>query len=320
LNKVLITGADGFIGKALCDVLLRNGHKVRGTVLSEDLIEHLPGGVEPLISGDIGDAMDLRPIFKDTDVVIHLAARVHVMCETIVDPMAEFMRVNAEGTRKLAIAAAAMDVKKFVFLSSIKVNGEATYGKPFSADDPPDTKDPYGISKMKAEEAIKNICYSSDMEFYIIRPTLVYGPAVKGNFLRLVNLVDKGVPLPLGGIKNARDILYLGNLVDALSRLTVSNIPGNETYLISDDEHISTPRLIETIANAMEKKARLINIPSGMLKMIGKIIGKSDEIDRLIGSLCVDSGKIQKVLGWRPPFSFEEGIKATVRWYREERM
>ncbi len=319
MKKILVTGADGFIGKALCEVLSRNGHEVHGAVLSEDLAGHLPDKVVPVVCGDIGGDADLTDITRGIDLVIHLAARVHVMRETVDDPLREFMRVNAEGTRNLARAASVEGVKKFIFLSSVKVNGEATYGRPFTAGDQPNTRDPYGISKFKAEEAIKDVCADKKMGFCIVRPTLVYGPGVKGNFLRLLKWVDKGIPLPLGGVKNLRSMIYLENLIDALSALVEADDVRDEVFLISDDEDMSTPQLIRVIANAMGKKPRLVNLPPGILKVMGTMIGKADEVDRLTGSLCVDNEKIQNMLKWQPPFSFEEGVNATVKWYRKER-
>ena len=310
---VLVTGANGFVGRALCAELARCGYLVRGAVRESSRAIELPG--EVVAVGDLGGDTDWSPALAGVQVVIHLAARVHVMQETAVDPGAVFRDVNVRATSGLARAAALHGVKRFVYVSSIKVNGEATTDKPFTPDDVPHPQDSYAVSKWEAEQVVRRIAKESGLEVAVVRPPLVYGPGVGGNFLRLLKLIERGVPLPLASIDNRRSMIYIGNLAAALITCAAHPAAAGTTYLVSDGEDVSTPQLIATLARLMEKSPRLWPFPSVILHSMGRLIGKADEIERLIGSLQVDSSRIRNKLGWTPPFAVEQGLAETIRWF-----
>lgn len=254
---------------------------------------------------------------RGIDVVVHLAARVHVMKDAVHDPLVAFRQVNVTGTVALARAAAGRGVKRFVFLSSIKVNGEQTTENPFRETDPPHPQDPYAVSKWEAEQALMRISAETGMEVAILRPPLVYGPRVRANFLRLLRWVDQGVPLPLAAVRNRRSMIYLGNLVDAIVTCIEHPAVAGRTYLLSDGEDVSTPDLIRRIAVALGRTPRLWPLPVGGLRALGALTGKGAEIDRLLQSLQVDSGRFHREAGWQPPFTLSQGVGQTVDWYRE---
>ncbi len=311
--RLLVTGANGFVGHALCVEALRRGLSVKGAMRSAG---ELPPGVEPVVVGPIDGETDWVEALRGADVVIHLAARVHVMKDTAADPLAEFLRVNLQGTEQLARQAAQAGVKRLVYVSSIKVNGEqATETQPFVEADKPDPQDAYGISKWQAEQALQRIAHETGLEFVIVRPPLVYGPNVKGNFLKLLQAVDKGLPLPLAGANKPRSMIYVGNLVDVLIACATHPAAAGQTYLVSDGMDVSTAELAEYISLHMGRPNRWFYLPLPWLKMFGTFFGVGGQIDRLTSSLCVDSDRIQKQLGWRPPFTLDEGIHATVAWY-----
>jgi nucleoside-diphosphate-sugar epimerase len=315
--RILITGANGFVGHALCAEVLRRGMSVKGAVrFSGDL----PAGVEPMVVGPIDGETDWAEALRGVDVVIHLAARVHVMKDTAADPLAEFLRVNLHGTEQLARQAAQAGVKRLVYVSSIKVNGERTSEERlFAETDEPNPQDPYGISKWQAEQALQRIAHETGLEVVIVRPPLVYGPGVKGNFIKLLATVDKGIPLPLAGANKPRSMIYVGNLIDAL--IACATHPGavNQVYLVSDTQDVSVAELSKTISLGLGRPNRWFYFPLSWLRTLGKILGKSAQVDRLVTPLCIDPGKIQRELGWLPPFTLQEGIRATVAWYREDR-
>ena len=237
------------------------------------------------------------------------------MRETSGDPFTVFRKVNTEGTSQLARMAADAGVKRLVFLSTVKVNGEKTEKHPFTEEHTPQPQDPYAISKFEAEQALHNISDATGLEMVILRPPLVYGQSVKANFLRLLDMVNKNIPLPLSMVNNKRSMIYIGNLVDAIIRCIEHPDAVNKTFLVSDGQDISTPDLIRMIAGAMGKKARLFPCPAPLLKMIGNVAGKSDEIERLTGSLQIDSAKIRRELSWTPPFTMEQGLRMTADWF-----
>ncbi|MBI5418336.1 SDR family oxidoreductase [Candidatus Poribacteria bacterium] len=309
--NILITGANGFVGQVLCTTLLARGFNVRGAVRTKD---SLPKKIPTIIINNIGTKTNWDDALKDIDVVIHLAAKVHEMKKSP-DMLDEYRKVNTFGTEQLAKSAAKFGVKRIVFLSTIKVNGEETKEKPFTENDIPNPQDPYGISKWEAEQALKKIGNEQKIEIVILRTPLVYGPNVKANFLRLIKLVDKNIPIPLLNIKNNRSMIYIGNLADAIIACISNPKASGETFLLRDKEDISTSGLIKKIAFAKNKKPILLPCPIFLLKIVGTIIGKKDEIDRLTGSLCIDDTKIRNILGWVPPFSTDEGIKETIKWY-----
>lgn len=309
--RVLVTGASGFVGTRLCQLLESGGH---------DLIRvgrdtGAPGQVHV---GDIGAGSDWTSALGPghggaPDAVVHLAARVHVMADAAADPLAEFRRVNVAGTLNLARQAAAAGVKRFVYVSSIKVNGETTpAARPFRADDTPAPQDAYAVSKHEAEAGLQALAAASALEVVIVRPPLVYGPGVKGNFASLVRWVRKGVPLPLAAIHNRRSLVALDNLADFIA--LCANRKGSpqaagQVFLVADGDDLSTPELLRRVARAYGTRARLVPVPEGWLHMAAGLVGRSAEADRILGSLTVDISKAQAVLGWRPAVTMEQQLR-----------
>ncbi|MCL7945105.1 SDR family oxidoreductase [Marinobacter sp. ATCH36] len=308
-NKILITGATGFVGNRLVQCL--SEEKLWPIVALTRNFIPVPFAsqtvtVPELSSSALNSTLDLGKV----DVIVHLAARVHVMNDDAVDPLWEFRRTNVEGTCALAEQAARSGVKRFVFLSSIKVNGEFTKpGVPFTAKDALAPSDPYGQSKADAEEALFAIARKTRMEIVIIRPPLVYGPGVKGNFNNMAKLVKKGFPLPLGAIHNKRSLISLDNLVDLIITCIDHPAAANQVFLAADGEDLSTSDLLCRVAAAMGKPSRLIPFPAGLLQFGALLLGKRATAQRLLGSLQVDISKARNLLGWQPPLSVEEGLK-----------
>ena len=315
MTTFLVTGASGFVGQALCAELLRKGHAVRGAVRSQ--ASSIPPMVRTTVVGDIGAGTNWTAALDGVEIVIHLAARVHVMHESATDPLAEFRSVNTAGTEHLARCAAASGVKRMVYVSSIKVNGELTSdGQKFSEADMPAPQDPYGISKWEAEQALHRVARETGLEVVIVRPPLVYGPGVKGNFAQMLNVLARGIPLPFASLQNQRSLIYLGNLVDALIACTTHPAAAGQTYLVSDGEDVSTPDLLRRLAVAMGAPSRLLPCPGLLLRLAGKLAGKPQQVERLLGSLQVDGDKIRRDLNWVPPYSLQQGLQATAEWYR----
>lgn len=314
---ILVTGADGFVGSALCDRLRSEELAVRSVV--RKLKPRSDNDLNVAI-GDISAGTDWALALKDVTHVVHLAARVHVMNDGSPDALAEFRRMNVAGTLNLARQAAAAGVRRFVFLSSIKVNGETTpFKRPFSSDDLPGPEDPYGISKHEAEQGLRQIKAETGMEVVVLRPPLVYGPGVKGNFLRLMQAIDKRRPLPLGAIQNQRSLIYLGNLVDAIRLCLTHPKAAGETFLVSDGDDVSTPDLVRRIAAALERLPFLLPVPVSWMRWAGRVLGKQAAVDRLLGSLYVDITPLREELGWTPPYTMQEGLEATAQWYRKNK-
>jgi nucleoside-diphosphate-sugar epimerase len=300
--KICVTGATGFVGSALCKALAVSGH---------DLVKVVRKGKEAgmVAVGDIGAATVWVEAVAGCDVVVHLAARVHVMHETAADPAALFDAVNTVGTRKLVQAAAAAGVKRFVFVSTVKVNGERTAsGHPFTETDAPAPQDAYARSKYQAEEDLKQLAAQKGMEWVIIRPPLVYGPGVKANFAALAKATGKGWPLPLGSIRNQRSMVALDNLVDFISCCTYHPQAANQIFLISDGHDLSTPELVRQLALAAEATARLPCIPVALLKTAAALLGKKGVVERMSESLQVDISKARTLLKWVPPVTVEQGL------------
>lgn len=308
----LITGATGFVGSALCQLLEHSEHTVYGVVRSDAV---LPPSVTPILVSSIAE-LDDHPILPQIDVVIHLAARVHQMNDTAADPLSEFRSVNTEATKSLAIAAATAGVKRFVYLSSIKVNGDGQ-ASPYTERSAPQPADAYGISKWEAECALNEIAATTDLEIVILRPPLVYGAGVKANFLNLMNLVKTGIPLPLGGIHNQRSLVYVGNLVDAIVTCATHPQAAGQTFLVSDSTDVSTPELVRKISESMRKPVRLMPISPVILTNLARILGKTATLDRLFGSLTIDSSKLRQTLNWQPPFTLEQGLEQTARGFQD---
>ena len=313
--KVLVTGASGFVGEAVVLKLLVDQQfspiaAARGATRLQGLCPVQPFD---LIHTKVLPALD------DVQVVIHAAARVHVMNETAVDALAEFRKVNVEGTLNLAQRAAKSGVKRFIFISSIKVNGESTHpGKPFTADDRPNPQDPYGVSKYEAEEALKQLGRATGMEVVIIRPPLVYGPGVKANFLSMLNWLNKGIPLPLGAIRNQRSLVAIGNLVSLVVTCIDHPLAANQTFLVSDGEDLSTTQLLHRLSRALGKPARLLPMPELLLTLAASALGKKAIAQRICGSLQVDIAKNRELLGWVPPVSMDKAMRQTAGHYLEK--
>ncbi len=270
--------------------------------------------------GEIDSETNWVDALRNIDVVIHLAARVHVMKDTSADPLAEFLKINLHGTVNLAKQAANAGVKRFVYVSSIKVNGERTSETaPFTGLEKPDPQDHYAISKWQAEQALRRIAQEANLEVVIVRPPLVYGPGVKGNFSSLLAAIDRGIPLPLASASNARSLVYVGNLVNALITCATHPAAAGQTYLVNDGEDVSTAVLIEKIASAFGRNSRSFHFPPTLLRAAAALAGRSSQIDRLLGSLRVSSEKIRGELSWSPPYTLEQGLRATAEWYRAER-
>lgn len=308
--KILVTGANGFVGKALCAELLTRRISVRAMMRS---LKSSIDGTEAAIISAINGQTNWTNALQDIEVVIHLAARVHVMKDNSADPLSEFRKVNVAGTEQLARSAAASGVKRFVYVSSIKVNGEGTSGNEcFTEADSPDPQDPYGVSKWEAEQVLHRVAAETGLEVVIVRPPLVYGEGVKGNFAQMLKVLDRGLPLPLASVHNQRSLIYVGNLVDALIVCATHPAAAGQTYLVSDGEDVSTSELLRQLGAAMGHPARLFPCPQALLKLAGCLTGKADQVERLLGSLQVDSSKICRELGWTPSFTLEKGLKQSV--------
>jgi nucleoside-diphosphate-sugar epimerase len=312
MTRLLITGANGFVGRGVCERLSKYPQFTVAAAVRHR-VEDLIATQFPV--GTIHAQTDWRDLLEQVDIVIHLAARVHLIKDTCANPLAEFRRVNLDSTTNLARQAASAGVKRFVYLSSIKVNGEATTAAPFSASDRPAPQDPYGISKWESEQALHAISADSGMEVVIIRPPLVYGPGVKANFLALLGIVNRALPLPLGQVHNHRSMVYLGNLVDAIYHSAIDPRAAGKTFLVADGQDVSTPELIRMLAAAMGRPYRVFDFPVKLLRGLAALIGKSSSIDRLTQSLVVDSSEIRQQLHWSPPYTLDQGLQETVDWY-----
>ena len=310
METVLVTGANGFIGRALCDTLAASGRRVRRAVRMP-----VPGLPDAVAVGDIGPDTDWRAALEGVSDVVHLAAPTLVPRETAHDPLAEYRRVNVSGTERLARSATACGVRRLVFMSSVKVNGERTEERSFTEDGAPRPEDAYGASKWEAEQALARVATETGLEVVVLRPPLVYGPSVKGNFLRLMNLVARGVPLPLGAVENRRSFVYAGNLAGAILKALDAPQAAGRTYLVSDGEDLSTPDLVRGLARALGVKARLLPVPLAALRFAAALAGRRAEFARLAGSLQVDSSRIRRELDWEPRYSLAQGFEETARWY-----
>lgn len=315
--RVLITGASGFVGSRLLTVLCTKDSYEVGAATRRDFFE-CPASVRVSRVTGLAPDTDWAEAIRGVEVVVHTAARVHVMNDSFADPLAEFRKVNVDGTLNLARQAVAAGVKRFVFVSSIKVQGELTLpGRAFSADDPPAPVDPYGVSKQEAEVGLRRLAVETGIEVVIIRPVLVYGPGVKANFLSMMRWLDKGVPLPFGAINNRRSLVALDNLVDLIVTCIEHPSAANQTFLVSDGEDLSTTELLRRMAQALGKSPRLLPIPSWVLKNAANWLGKTALSQRLCGSLQVDISKTRSVLGWTPPVSINEALKKTAVHFQE---
>lgn len=318
MQKVLVTGANGFVGRRLVAELGRRGTEVHAAVRRHNDI--IPGDFSGRLAlhavGDIGPVTDWASALDGAETVVHLAARVHVMKEKTSDPLMEFRHVNTLGTIRLASMAACAGVRRLVYVSTIKVNGEKTTDAVFHEDDLPCPSDPYAVSKREAEQALHRLSAETGLEIVVVRPPLVYGPGVGGNFLGMLKWIDRGIPLPLASVLNQRSLIALDNLVSLLVICLSHPGAAGEVFLAADGEDLSTPDLLRRAAYALGVKARLFPFPVPALRMASRILGMDKVCGRLCDSLRVDAGKARRLLGWVPPVSIDDGLQAVGAWYR----
>jgi nucleoside-diphosphate-sugar epimerase len=313
-SRVLVTGATGFVGKALCKKLLADGWPVVGTYRTAYSANKLPVGIKKTRIKSIGPNTDWQEALNGVDTVIHLAARVHLPGDTAADAITEFRRVNVAGTKHLAQTAAFMGVRRFIYMSSMKVYGEGN-AVAYTEHDSLMPTTPYAISKYEAEQLLKEIDAKTDLEVVVLRPPLVYGPHVKANFLQLLKVVDMGIPLPFATVRNQRSLIFLENLLDAIVACIHHPKAARKTYLLSDGTDTSTPELIRKTASALGRPIRLFSFSPNLLRLSAKIIGKSEALDGLLNSFSVDSSRISTELDWTPRFTMTEGLAETATWY-----
>nr|WP_272888365.1 SDR family oxidoreductase [Stutzerimonas stutzeri] len=300
----MLTGATGFVGSHLAKISqLNNGIELTGVVRRKSALP-----ISQIVVGDLHAETDWSPALVGKEVVIHAAARAHIMQDEATDPLAEYRRVNVEGTLRLARQAAALGIKRFVFISSIGVHGNSN-SRPFAAYDQPAPAEPYAQSKWEAEQGLTQLAAETGMEVVVIRPPLVYGPGAPGNFGSLVRWIEKGIPLPLGAVHNKRSLVGIDNLVDLIIRCIDHPAAANRTFLAGDGEDFSTTQLLRGVGKAMGKPARLIPVPAGVLQFGATLLGKKAMAQRLLGSLQVDISKTCELLDWKPPYTVEEGLK-----------
>ncbi|WP_130902149.1 SDR family oxidoreductase [Pseudomonas sp. Sample_23] len=317
-KSILVTGGSGFLGKAVVQRLALMG-ACDLIVPLRTLDRELPEGIKTVKISGIDGQTNWESL-DNVDVVVHAAARVHKLHDQAADALAAFRTVNVEGTLNLARQAAHRGVKRFIFISSIKVNGETTLmGKPYTADDVPAPKDPYGISKFEAEQGLKALATDAGMEVVIIRPALVYGPGVKANFLSMMRWLDRAIPLPFGAVRNRRSLIYLDNLVDFIVTCLKHPAAANQTFLASDGDDVSTSELMRKIAECLGRPARLLPVPVWVLSRVATILGKRALAQRLFGSLQVDISKNRQLLGWIPPVSLDRGLSLTTKHFLDSR-
>ncbi|KLU27751.1 NAD-dependent dehydratase [Caballeronia mineralivorans PML1(12)] len=310
--RIAVTGANGFVGRATCAALADAGHDV--TALVRRPSNGIVGAYEHVIADD-----NFASLAVDADAFVLLAARVHVMRDTSADPLAEYRRINVEGSLNVVRAAVRAGAKRIVFVSSVKALGEGEPGRPWREDDPPTPSDPYGITKLEAEKALAVLGDQNNIEVVILRPPLVYGPGVKANFEQLVRAVERRVPLPLGAIDARRSMVYVGNLADAIRFVATRAEPTNGVFHVTDGDDLSVAQMIRALAQAFDKPARLLPVPASWLRAAGALTGRSAQVDRLTSPLRMDSTRLRTGLGWRPPTTAAEGIALTVRAFQEAR-
>jgi nucleoside-diphosphate-sugar epimerase len=311
--RVLLTGGSSFVGQALLGLMAGKRDISIRCSFRHTYPNNAHAGVE-VVNADLSPHSDWSFALADVSMVVHIAARVHVMHDTATDPLTAFRKVNVDGTLNLARQAAAAGVKRFVFISSVKVNGESTSpAQVFNENDVPNPQDAYGQSKLEAEEGLRQISAETGIEVVIIRPPLVYGPGVKANFAALMRAVQKGYPLPLGAVYNQRSLIALDNLVDFIISCINHPLAANQTFVVSDGQDLSTTELLKGMAKAAGVPSRLLPIPVWALQAAASVLGKGDVVQRLCGNLQVDISKARNLLGWVPPISVEEGLRRAMQ-------
>lgn len=315
--RTVVTGATGFVGRHLLPLLNARGHEVRAALRRPGV--ELAAPAQGVAVGDIGPDTDWGAALDGADAVVHLAARVHVMKDKAVDPLAAFLRVNTDGTARLAEAAARAGVKRFVYISSIKAVTDESRPDPVSEATPPDPHSPYGVSKLRAEQALATIAGNTGMAVTVLRPPLVYGPGVGGNVRTLMELVARGVPLPLGAVDNRRSLLFVGNLADAIETGLRHPAAAGRTFMLSDGLPLSTPELIRRLAAALGVPARLLRVPPATLALAARLLRQGAAYDRVAGSLVVNDHAIHNTLHWTPPRNAAYGLRATAEWFKASR-
>ncbi len=315
-NRILVTGANGFVGQRLVLALLLQGYKVSCAQRSVTHRQEKRSDCEYYAVGDFTENPAWDDSLNGVDSIIHLAARVHVMQETTADPLTAFRKANVEATLKLARAAVKKNARRFIYISTVKVNGEQTRDRSFTEKDELNPLDPYARSKFEAEQELMNLGRESGMEIVIIRPVLIYGPGVKGNILRLLQLIDKGMPLPFRGVNNRRSLLALDNLIDLIILCCQHPDAANQIFLATDGNDISTERLVSLCADGMHRRLRLFGVPIIVRRILARLFPRVKRLEqRLYGSLQADSSKAQALLSWQPPKSVEQGLADTANWY-----
>jgi len=315
-RKIAVTGASGFIGSHLCDAYRKQGTDVKRITRSITGLSQATNWIE--LDADIPRA-DAHTLLSDVDVVIHLAGRAHVLKEHALDPLATFIEANVFNTIRLAEMAIDAGVKRFVFVSSIGVNGDVTSEAPFSETSIERPSEPYAISKLQAEQALRKLLVDAPMELVIVRPVLVYGEDNPGNFLSLLKIIRTRLPLPLGCVRNSRSFIYVGNLVSALMACAMHPAASGQTYLVSDGVDLSTPELVRLLAREMGVTPLMLPVPVSILRILGRLSGRQATVAKLVSSLVIDNSKIRTELAWRAPFLPAEGLHNTVSWFMNRR-
>jgi nucleoside-diphosphate-sugar epimerase len=308
--RILVTGADGFIGRHLSQMLIERGHDYRAAVRSG---EGQPDA-RRIAVGEIGPNTDWQAALEGIEVVVHLAARAHVLREQAQDPRAEFMRINAEGTGQLMRAAVRAGVRRFIYMSTIGVHGDASGAAAITANSPLQPHNLYADSKLAGETAAAQAAGTA-VALAIVRPPLVYGSGVRANFLRILRWVDRGWPAPFGAIHNQRSLVSVWNLTDLLGKLCERELPQRQAWVVSDGEPVSTAALVQRLAHAMGRTPRLLPVPAAVLRVLGRLSGRRAELEALCGSLVIDMSATCTQLGWSPPLTLTAGLERTVRWY-----
>jgi len=316
MDKILVTGANGFIGRQLCRVLSQNGFWVKAAIRQTAIAP--ADDLHYVAVGDIGPDTDWTEALREVNLVVHLAGRAHIMRENARGAKAEYERINTFGTLHLAQMAAAANVQRFIFLSSVKVNGEETHDRPFMETDRPAPQDFYAVSKWQAEEGLLHMHQQGRLPVVVIRPPLVYGPGVRANFLQLIRLVDSGLPLPLGKITNKRSLVGLRNLMDFIMKCLHNPSAAGEIFLVSDQEDLSTPDLVQRIGGFLGRSPYLIPIPWRLLSIMAHLAGKTEAFGKVCHSLQVNVEKSRRMLNWHPPFAVNEELEQTITWYKNE--